>query len=172
MFVDPVIEPFEGGVSPSPIEEVIVESERTYQALELGSSVLSSIFTEIEVKVEQLIEPTIEPIVQPEIVNLPSLTAIEIRDKLASLTGSDRLDASAIKNLVGDSSSQSSETIILPSLPADTWVNFPTPTKPDRDWKIYLNNEEVSDDFLIREENEVMQIRSSVPYTNLKFVYE
>ena len=63
------------------------------------------------------------------------------------------------------------ETVTLAVLPAYTWVNFPAASFTYSDWQIYHNNIDVSDDFLIREENKVRQIRSSVEYTNLKFIY-
>lgn len=54
---------------------------------------------------------------------------------------------------------------------ADVWVNFPDPGFDYSHYQIYLGNNEVSGDFLIRIENETSQIRSSVAYSNLKFIF-
>ena len=57
------------------------------------------------------------------------------------------------------------------NIDADVWVNFPDPGFEYSYYQIYFGNNEVSGDFLIRIENETSQIRSSVAYSNLKFIF-
>lgn len=63
------------------------------------------------------------------------------------------------------------EEVTLDNLPAETWTNFPEASFAYTDWKIYENDIKVGDDFLIRDDNGIKQILSSVAKTNLKFVF-
>ena len=159
MSVEPLIEPLLDIVEPEITPEVEIISTEPIEP---------EITPEAEIISTDPIEPAIDPVVQSS--GDLSLTALQIRDLLQSLTGENRLDISAIKNV--SAGGTATQTMTLANLPADTWVDFPAPPNPYTDWQIYYEGTEVSDDFLIQEQNGVMQIRSSVSYTNLEFIYE
>lgn len=67
---------------------------------------------------------------------------------------------------------QDFEEAILFVLPADTWVNFPAANNPFNDWKVYVQDEERTEDFIYREfAAGLYQIRSSLTYTDVVFNY-
>ena len=132
----------------------VIEPEiipRTSHAGEVSSPVVSSqIEPVIEANPSEIediaVEPVIAPLIIPEIV-VPQPPSSEVT------TGGQK------------------ECVFLRSVPADTWVNFPASTFAYNGWRIYLNNLDVSDTFLIRDDNGTKQIRSSLPYSHLKFFY-
>ncbi len=101
---------------------------------------------------------------QAQEVNLSTTTA--------AATGASTVDE-AIAILANQTIVVNSQTeeVTLDNLPAETWTDFPEASFTYTDWKIYENDIDVSDDFLIRDNNGVKQILSSVAKTNLKFVF-
>ena len=131
-----------------PVIEPIIEP-RTSHAGEETSPVVSSVIEPVieanPSEIEDIaVEPVIDPVIIPEIVT-------------------------QTPNNEGKTAQQ--ESVFLPSVPPDTWVNFPASTLAYNGWRIYLNNLDVSDTFLVRDDNGNKQIRSSLPYSNLKFFY-
>ncbi len=97
---------------------------------------------------------------------------IELSETTANILGTNNLDeAIALLANSGQGVAGQTEEKTLAVLPADTWTNFPTASFIYSDWRIYHNQIEVTDNFLIRNENGIYQIRSSIAKNNLVFVF-
>lgn len=70
-------------------------------------------------------------------------------------------------------STEPSQKVVLPVLPASTWTNFPSPGKPIVDYRIEDSiGLDRTTDFDVREQGGQFQIFSLSEITNLQFIYE
>lgn len=114
-------------------------------------------------EISPVVSSVIEPIIEPNLTEIEDILVEPVIDPLI-------IPEIVLPQPPSNTTGQQ-ECVFLNLVPADIWVNFPPATFAYHDWRIYLNNVDISDSLLFQDHNGTMQIKSSIELANLKFVY-